>query len=208
MTSEASSAPPDPSPSPRSTSLAAAATINAGTQAQEGRHTSGSFGRTDARGSASPTLRHSGPTRERRRSNVAMNISLNDPALPAPGELQTIGDNRPPSRTFRAASPQTISRSPSMADPHHHHRTPSIGELHQELEQEQEAQVVSSHSDVSITPRTSFFAYYLTKEPSSPNHPPTTISNSRFASSSRYSSHHSYRHGGLPSFRAFFLIQR
>lgn len=41
----------------------------------------------------------------------------------------------------------SIGESPILAasstgDPHHHHRAPSLGELHQELEQEQEAQVV------------------------------------------------------------------
>ncbi|KAI4155976.1 MAG: hypothetical protein LQ340_000616 [Diploschistes diacapsis] len=122
--------------SPRSTSLAAAATINAGHQAQEGRNSPAGSGRS----SASYALRRT-PTNERRRSNIAMNINLNDPALPGPGELQSTGDHRASSQTFRTASPQTISRSPSMADPHHHHRAPSIGELHQELEQEQEAQV-------------------------------------------------------------------
>ncbi|MCJ1325774.1 hypothetical protein MMC10_002437 [Thelotrema lepadinum] len=139
----------DSQPSPRSTSLAAAARVNAGNQAQEGRHVSGSFARSDNRGSSSPALRRTGTNGEGRRSNVVMNINLNDPALPAPGELQTIGDNRPPSHSFKASSPQTgISRSPSMADPHHHNRAPSLGELHQELEQEQEAQVVR------LTPRT------------------------------------------------------
>ncbi|EAW14110.1 uncharacterized protein ACLA_071430 [Aspergillus clavatus NRRL 1] len=45
------------------------------------------------------------------------------------------------SHAFRTASP-TIGGSPifATADPHHQ-RTPSLGELHQELEQEQEAQV-------------------------------------------------------------------
>ena len=146
MASEANPMSPaeDPQPSPRSTSLAAAASINAGNQAQEGRHASGSFARSDNRGSTSPaTLRRTGTNGERHRSNVAMNINLNDPALPAPGELQTMGDNKQSSHGFRTSSPQTgISRSPSMADPHHHHRAPSLGELHQELEQEQEAQVV------------------------------------------------------------------
>ena len=70
-----------------------------------------------------------------------MNLNFNDPALPGPGELQT-GDSRL-SQGFRTASPQSLSRSPTVGtgDPHHH-RAPSLGELHQELEQEQEAQVV------------------------------------------------------------------
>jgi hypothetical protein len=44
---------------------------------------------------------------------------------------------------FRTASPSSHGGSPifATADPHHQ-RAPSLGELHQELEQEQEAQVV------------------------------------------------------------------
>ena len=157
MASDASTfSQPPPSPtvptedlptSPRTTSLAATASINAGQQAQtqndirqnDSRHVSNS----SRAGAASPVQRRAGTNAERRRSAVAM---LNDPTVPAPGEMQqTNGDTfgRPPSRSFRAASPHTISRSPTMADPHHHSRAPSIGELHQELEQEQEAQVVS-----------------------------------------------------------------
>lgn len=45
--------------------------------------------------------------------------------------------------SYRTASPTSIGGSPIIGtgDPHHQ-RTPSLGELHQELEQEQEAQVV------------------------------------------------------------------
>lgn len=48
-----------------------------------------------------------------------MNLQLNDPAVPAPGEMVS-----------EHGIPQ-------------HHRAPSLGELHQELEAEQEAHVVS-----------------------------------------------------------------
>jgi hypothetical protein len=48
-----------------------------------------------------------------------MNLNLNDPAMPAPGEMQR--------------SPSARSRG--------HERAPSLGELHQELEYEQEGQV-------------------------------------------------------------------
>jgi hypothetical protein len=67
-----------------------------------------------------------------------MNLQLNDPGLPAPGELQE-GGAGPHHGTV---SPQPLTRSPLLAarDPHHN-RTPSLGELHQELEAEQEAQV-------------------------------------------------------------------
>lgn len=60
----------------------------------------------------------------RRRSTILMNLQLNDPSVPAPGEM---------------AEPQ--SGSPLMNMPQHH-RAPSLGELHQELESEQEAHVV------------------------------------------------------------------
>lgn len=119
---------PPSSSSPRSSSLslAASATINAGIQNEDSRHSSSSSTRNR------PSV--VGRTSERRRSNVAMNLNLNDPSLPGPGELQT-GDHRVSGggHYFRTASPN----SPSV-----HHRTPSLGELHQELEQEQEAQVV------------------------------------------------------------------
>lgn len=58
---------------------------------------------------------------ERRRSQVAMNLTLNDPALPSPGELSSFDQRR---------------RSSMIS-----HRQPSLGDIHNELEQEQEAQV-------------------------------------------------------------------
>lgn len=57
-----------------------------------------------------------------------MNLNLNDPTVPAPGEMQM--------------SPSSRNRVPWPQSPHHE-RTPSLGELHQELESEQEGQVVS-----------------------------------------------------------------
>ena len=108
------------SPRASSVSLAAAATINAGMN-QESRRSSTSSNRN----------RPTQPT-ARRRSNVAMNLSLNDPTLPSPGELQ---------------SPRSPRRQYSPTWPQVHHRTPSLGELHQELEQESEAQVVCWRDD-------------------------------------------------------------
>lgn len=107
-------------PSPRSPSLSslqAAATINAGLQS-----------------SASPG-RNTNQGLERRRSSLMNNFSLNNPAVPAPGEMQQ-------SNGSSAGSPRLGRRSFALptADPHHH-RQPSLGELHQELESEQEAQV-------------------------------------------------------------------
>lgn len=63
------------------------------------------------------------------------NLSINDPSIPAPGELQlSSGSN---------SNGPRIERRPmasGSADPHHH-RAPSLGEIHQSLENEQEAQV-------------------------------------------------------------------
>lgn len=113
-----------PSPRSSSVSLAAAATINAGIQQQQ-----------DSRPSSI-----SSRSQQRRLSNVALN--LHDPSLPAPGELQS-SDHRARGSSigqpFRTSSPQNIG---SPTNPLSHHRAPSLGELHQELEQEQEAQVV------------------------------------------------------------------
>jgi hypothetical protein len=68
-----------------------------------------------------------------------MNLQLNDPALPSPGEMI----NESAASTYRTTSPLSMTGSPTIGsvDPHHY-RTPSLGEIHQELEQEQEAQVV------------------------------------------------------------------
>lgn len=111
-------APPSPR-SPSLSSLQAAATINAGL------HRSPS--------SASPA-RNNGL--ERRRSSLMNNLSLNDPAVPAPGEMQT--------QTSSTSSSPRAGRRPfapgTTADPHHA-RQPSLGELHQELEAETEGQV-------------------------------------------------------------------
>lgn len=66
-----------------------------------------------------------------------MNLQLNDPSLPAPGEM--VHESRGSMTSPIAPS----SLSPLLlpgGDPHHA-RAPSLGELHQELEAEQEAQV-------------------------------------------------------------------
>lgn len=69
-----------------------------------------------------------------------MNLQLNDPSLPGPGEM--VPDSHHRSSFTSPAGP--LAGSPLLmagGDPHHT-RTPSLGELHQELEAEQEAQVV------------------------------------------------------------------
>ncbi|KAF2089445.1 hypothetical protein K490DRAFT_37250 [Saccharata proteae CBS 121410] len=63
----------------------------------------------------------------RRRSSIRMNLSLMDPNMPSPAETQR--------------SPSLSSHRPSWPASPHHQRAPSLGELHQELESEQEAQV-------------------------------------------------------------------
>ncbi|KAF7447198.1 hypothetical protein PtrSN002B_006413 [Pyrenophora tritici-repentis] len=120
------SSPHTSSPSPRTQSpsntrmatsphsLAATAAMNAGMHNEETRRPSSGSMRRDVE-------------RARRRSSIRMNLNLNDPAMPAPGELQQ-------------SSPSTRSRGPWPHSPHHE-RAPSLGELHQELEYEQEGQV-------------------------------------------------------------------
>ncbi|KAL8668329.1 MAG: hypothetical protein Q9168_007040 [Polycauliona sp. 1 TL-2023] len=125
-----------PSPRSSSVSLAAAASINAGIQHQDSRRSS-----VSSRSNQQPIQ---AGRRDRGLSNAALN--LNDPSLPGPGELQSSERSErdqhargsPVSHQFRTSSPQGMS-SPTTAPPHH--RSPSLGELHQELEQEQEAQV-------------------------------------------------------------------
>jgi len=76
---------------------------------------------------------------ERRRSAAGINLNLNEiQANDIPADHRSsIG------HAFRTTSPSSRGGSPifATADPHHQ-RAPSLGELHQELEQEQEAQVV------------------------------------------------------------------
>ncbi|KAK5660406.1 hypothetical protein OQA88_12949 [Cercophora sp. LCS_1] len=119
-----------PSPSPRSTSLQAAATLNAGLQREEP-------SRRSSRSSSFSRSLHS-PSSGRRRSQVLMNLSLADPSIPAPGEMIS-----EPGHSIRSLSPHHISASPQplySGEPQHF-RAPSLGELHQELENEQEFQV-------------------------------------------------------------------
>lgn len=83
---------------------------------------------------------------ERRRSAAGMNVNLNEATGAAsgnPGEVPWSEHRSSMGHAFRTASPSSHGSSPvfATADPHHQ-RAPSLGELHQELEQEQEAQVV------------------------------------------------------------------
>ncbi|KAI9373856.1 hypothetical protein BJX61DRAFT_357184 [Aspergillus egyptiacus] len=85
---------------------------------------------------AEPQRRHHHPMgSERRRSgNLNLNLNSNSYADPSIGDVVGYG--------LRTSSPSNLGGSPVIGtgDPHHH-RTPSLGELHQELEQEQEAHV-------------------------------------------------------------------
>lgn len=58
------------------------------------------------------------------------NIHLNDPSIPGPGEMQQPSMSSP------------YMSSPQLPENPQHHRAPSLGEIHQQLENEQEAQVV------------------------------------------------------------------
>ncbi|EFQ33180.1 uncharacterized protein GLRG_08324 [Colletotrichum graminicola M1.001] len=123
-----------PTGSPRrlSTSLQAAATMNAGLQHEPSRRSS----------SGSLSRSRQSPNAGRRRSTVLMNLQLNDPTLPGPGEM--VADNQHAhSGGATTASPQPMAISPMIVPGGHphHNRAPSLGELHQELEAEQEAQV-------------------------------------------------------------------
>lgn len=155
-----------PSRHASSSSLAAAATINAGFQNEESRRSSISSNR----GRPSPQVSRS--ERERRRSNAF--LGSYDPTLPGPGELQ-VGDLRGHSHQgmnlpFRSASPQAIG-SPTMGGPRD--RAPSLGELHQELEAEQEAQVVSGYLNLPYLGPICWFTDLLhASEPSAGNDPP------------------------------------
>ncbi|KAF7117814.1 hypothetical protein CNMCM5793_007016 [Aspergillus hiratsukae] len=82
---------------------------------------------------ASPRTRLS--ISEHRRTPTGTNSNLSESEIPSAEHRSSL------SHAFRTASP-TIGGSPVFAtgDPHHQ-RAPSLGELHQELEQEQEAQV-------------------------------------------------------------------
>ncbi|KAK4234668.1 hypothetical protein C8A03DRAFT_18473 [Achaetomium macrosporum] len=110
-----------------SISLQAAATLNAGLQRE-----------APAEGSPNRPLspRHRSPSSSRRLSQVLMNLQIADPSMPAPGEI--VSDNQ--QSTYQTSSPRTVSASPRLIASHHN-RTPSLGELHQELENEQEFQV-------------------------------------------------------------------
>ncbi|KAL1305467.1 hypothetical protein AAFC00_002345 [Neodothiora populina] len=104
--------PPSPH-SPSLSSLQAAASINAGIRNSPDRNS---------------------PRFERRRSSLMMNIHLNDPSVPGPGEMVH--------SHIQGMSPSgAYGQGPQLPENPQHHRAPSLGEIHQQLENEQEAQV-------------------------------------------------------------------
>ncbi|EXJ90686.1 hypothetical protein A1O1_03790 [Capronia coronata CBS 617.96] len=119
-----------PSPRTSSISLATAAMTNAANESR----------RSSLSNRGSPRLGRM-PS-DRRRSQVAMGLNLNDPTLPSPGELSNSDPRINLGHSFVSASPATIGGRSAIAtgDPHHQ-RQPSLGDIHNELEQEQEAQV-------------------------------------------------------------------
>ena len=137
--------------------LAAAATSNAAFQRQQQQQNdSQPHSPTSA---AAMMMRGHGDAsnRQRRRSSILGGANASryfDPAVPGPGEMQT------PSHQTQLP-PAMMSASGGLRDPEfgslgggamgtaaaqhmYRDRAPSLGQLHQELEQEQEAQVVSS----------------------------------------------------------------
>ena len=70
-----------------------------------------------------------------------MNLQIADPAVPGPGEMLAENHNNSsqefsPSPRFLHSSPRLVATGESP-----HHRAPSLGEIHQELENEQEYHV-------------------------------------------------------------------
>jgi hypothetical protein len=115
--------PPSPrSPhSPSLSSLQAAATLNAGLRSS-----------TTASGPGTPVKN----SIERRRSSLLTNFALNDPTIPAPGEMQQ-------SHSARSGRRSSVVSPAAGDDPQmpHHHRQPSLGEMYQDMEIETEGRV-------------------------------------------------------------------
>ncbi|KAH6607462.1 hypothetical protein Trco_003775 [Trichoderma cornu-damae] len=112
---------PTAEPRSASISLQAAAAMNAGLQREPSRRSSNN----------SLTHNFASPSSQRR-SIILMNLQLNDPSVPAPGEMF---------QDHMRTSPQPVGGALPLPDLRRHRRTPSLGELHQELEAEQEGQV-------------------------------------------------------------------
>ncbi|KAK1829026.1 hypothetical protein QBC39DRAFT_374178 [Podospora conica] len=121
------------SPSPRTSSLQAAATLNAGLQREEP-------GRASPRSPLHSNLPPSASV-GRRRSQIHMNLQIADPSIPSPGEM--VSD--PWSAGYQSGSPH-FPPSPAQRQ---WGRNPSLGELHQELESEQEYHVNRLLAEIS-----------------------------------------------------------
>lgn len=103
-----------------------------------------------------------------------MNLQLNDPSVPAPGEMF-----QEPIR----ASPQPIAGATLPPDASRHHRTPSLGELHQELEAEQEGHVVRNPTRLIEIPLVNKQANLLPFAESTAKHDPATTAGASAPSS-------------------------
>ncbi|CCU76979.1 hypothetical protein BGHDH14_bgh04821 [Blumeria hordei DH14] len=113
------------SPRSASTSLQAAAAVNAGLQHEDSGHSPMDSSTRNKEPSISLT--------NRRRSAIMANLQLNDPTIPAPGEM--ISEDSPFPNSQTTTSPTFLPRS------FHGERVPSLGQIHQSIEEEQEAQV-------------------------------------------------------------------
>lgn len=132
-----------------------------------------------------PRRHHPIAMSERRRSgNLNLNSSNNSYSESGGVDIPSPSDHRSSiGHGLRNSSPSNLGGSPVIGtgDPHHQ-RTPSLGELHQELEQEQEAQVVRHPDLLSSSPMIIIilFLYFAVLEPASTNYPVPTGSASAF----------------------------
>jgi len=139
-----------PGPGPRSGSLGYGSWSGSASES-DGRRESGATGLAGDAASPPP----SGASIGHRRASLAQNLALADPDMPPPQEVAQC-DRRPSlgghgglaaamaevSGDGRGSRGMGADVDMGTADPNHR-RTPSVGEMHQKLEQEQEAQVVS-----------------------------------------------------------------
>lgn len=126
-----------------------------------------------------PRRHHPITMSERRRSgNLNLNSSNNSYSESGGVDIPSPSDHRSSiGHGLRNSSPSNLGGSPVIGtgDPHHQ-RTPSLGELHQELEQEQEAQVVRHPDLPSPSPMINIisFSCFARLEPASTNYPVPT----------------------------------
>ncbi|KAL2886050.1 hypothetical protein HOO65_070512 [Ceratocystis lukuohia] len=129
--------------SPASASASASVSASASASASAPNSTSAFASSQIPIASASPSLPSAASTR---RKSLLLNLSVSDPTMPGPGELVTSPNtSRRPSVSVHSPSHAPLG-SPVLPVPAQNQklsqsRTTSLGEIHQELEVEQEAQV-------------------------------------------------------------------